>query len=50
VETVAEATAECEKKPQRAGESGMVPGRLRMDLAEAVLCNVERVGETRPLE
>jgi hypothetical protein len=31
-----------------AGESGKAPGRLRIDLVEAVLCNVERVGETIP--
>jgi hypothetical protein len=31
-----------------AGESGKAPGRLRIDLVEAVLCNVARDGETMP--
>lgn len=31
-----------------AGERGKAPGRLRMDLVEAVLCNVAKVGETMP--
>jgi len=31
-----------------AGESGKGPGRLRIDLAEVVLCNAVRVGETMP--
>ena len=31
-----------------AGESGKLPGRLRIDLVEAVLCNVARAGETMP--
>ena len=31
-----------------AGESGKAPGRLRIDLVEADLCNVARVGETMP--
>jgi hypothetical protein len=28
-----------------AGESGKLPGRLRIDLAEAVFCSAARVGE-----
>jgi hypothetical protein len=31
-----------------AGESGKAPGRLRIDLVEALLCNVARVGKTMP--
>jgi hypothetical protein len=31
------------------GESGKAPGRLRIDLVEAVLCSVARDGESIPL-